>query len=174
MDRTEININELININLKKIYESYHKEEYYTYFVDEKGEILNNNVIDPKTIAFEMKENGLIWMNGESCKLKSKGAEIGRNGGWLKYLEKEKINDLAPKTINVYGDNNGFINQESDFKKAHLINKRKTSNNIPLQKSLIQKILSNPWLILIVGAVISALLSADRVMGFINNYINTI
>jgi hypothetical protein len=72
-------------------------------------------------------------------------------------------------TENIFNGNfNGNFIHDSEFKKARIINKPKNVNNTPLKKSLIEKIISHPWMLLIVGALIAALLNSDRIMRFIN------
>jgi hypothetical protein len=88
---TEIDL--IININLQMIYENESKEEYYTYFTDEKKGILINHTYSGETIAFEMVNKGLIRLNGENCHLISFGEEVCLKGGWIKYLELQKIEE---------------------------------------------------------------------------------
>jgi hypothetical protein len=68
-------------------------------------------------------------------------------------------------TNNNFG---GTFIQDSDLRKARTINKPKTVNNTPLKKSLIEKIISHPWILLIAGLLIAAFLNSDRIMKFIN------
>jgi len=119
------------------------KEEYYPCFLNEQGEQIDNIDIDPKTIALEMEENGLIWMNGENCKLLPKGEEICNDKGWIKYkeLENKKIQDGNSKdnTINIFGDNKGNVLQSLEnkaFKSPATQTMNHTTANEPIKKSL--------------------------------------
>ena len=101
---------------------------------------------------------------------------------------KTKINFLAKITIigneylstlsksnitnNFNNSSVGNLIQESDLSKARIKSIPKTENNTPLKKSLIQKLLSNPWVIGLVFAIIAAIFNSDRIMSFINDRVN--
>ena len=105
---------------------------------------------------------------GTDFNVKGLRCEITING--IKYF-----NELQNKSENKNITNNnygGTFIQDSDLKKARIINKPKTVNNTPLKKSLIEKIISHPWALLIIGAFIAALLNSDRIMKFINEKID--
>jgi hypothetical protein len=107
---------------------------------------------------------------GTDFNVKGLRCEITING--IKYLnEIENKSENKNITNNNYG---GTFIQDSDLKKARIINNPKTENNIPFKKSLIKQIISNPWLLLIVGALIAALLNSNRIMKFINENVDGI
>jgi hypothetical protein len=102
---------------------------------------------------------GIGLPNKENNELKAK---IEING--IVLLDKIE-NGEKSITNNNFG---GTFIQDSDLRKARTINKPKTVNNTPLKKSLIEKIISHPWILLIAGLLIAAFLNSDRIMKFIN------
>ena len=96
---TSERLNNLIDINLKSIYESNGKELYYLDFVDENNERINHIEFHPENIAIEMQEKDLIRLNGENCIIKPKGIEVQENGGWIKYLNEQKNNHEQEKKL---------------------------------------------------------------------------
>lgn len=174
MENTEQDINKLIDINLRLICNNNSKEEYYISFKDEKGNQIDPLDLDPKTIALEMEEKGLIWMNDENCKLKSLGQEVCKNGGWLKHLELEKERIMKEKeenratvnnTINIRGNNKGNLVQSSSLSKSPLTTNITANTNPHIHKNLIMKswklISENP---LVSGLILAIVLYAIKVI----------
>ena len=115
------------------------------------------------------KPNGVDPWNS----LTPEGKIAKKLGGYFEYEKHIEKKELESTNKNITNNNfGGTLIQDSDLKNARIINKPKTENNIPLKKSLIQKLLSNPWLIGIIFAIIAALLNADRVMKFINEKVD--
>ncbi|MDH7914207.1 hypothetical protein [Winogradskyella sp. SYSU M77433] len=148
-----------------------HAPKYDNFSISDLKSDLNlskNDQLIFSDLTFKIRQhfinNDIAEMYGSrQIKLLDKGRDI-KNGN-------EKIfgviinNDFSNSTI-------GTVIQESDLKKARIISNPKTENNTPLKKSLIQKLLSNPWFIGIVLAIVAAILNTERIMNFINNVIN--
>jgi hypothetical protein len=58
--------------------------------------------------------------------------------------------------------------------KLRIIKKLKTENNTSFKKSLIEKIISHPLALLIIGILSAAVMNSDRIMKFINEKVNGI
>lgn len=84
------NLNELIEINLKLLYESPNKQLWRTQLIDENG----NSIDDSNRFARILDEKGIVELEkgkGYRCNLTEFGNDIFINGGWVKYLETEKL-----------------------------------------------------------------------------------
>ena len=150
-----------------------HAPKYDNFSISDLKTELNlskNDQIIFSDLTFKIRQyfvsNGIAEMYGShQIKLLDKGRDI-KNG-------KEKI--LGNFIYNDFSNSSaGTLIQDSDLNKALIKIKAKTENNTPLKKSLIQKLLSNPWLIGLVFAIIAAILNSDRIMNFINDKINGI
>lgn len=90
------NINQLIEINLKKICESNRKEVFTMEILDIEGnEIVSH--FRGLQVAEEMRDRKLIKINKELCSVTEYGYEIFQKGGWLNHIENEK--NLREKEI---------------------------------------------------------------------------
>jgi hypothetical protein len=107
-----------------------------------------------------------------------KGLAILKGSRKLLLTEKKYKSDIIMNDNSVNNDFSnstiGTVIQDSDLNKARIKSNPKTANNTPLKKSLIQKLISNPWILLIVGVIIAAIFNSDRIMNFINKHINNI
>ncbi|NRS90916.1 hypothetical protein HNQ02_003869 [Flavobacterium sp. 7E] len=84
------NLNELIEINLKLLYESPDKQVWKTELIDENGD----KVDDHNRFAKILEEKRLVNIDrvqGFLCNLTQFGNDVFIDGGWIKYLESEKL-----------------------------------------------------------------------------------
>ncbi|WP_276373808.1 hypothetical protein [Chryseolinea sp. H1M3-3] len=85
-------IDQLVEINLKRLFEDMNQELFMTDFIDEKGNRLRyiNNTGEAKRLADYMQSKGLINITGQRCDLTEFGHNVYEHGGWLEYSEDKK------------------------------------------------------------------------------------
>jgi outer membrane protein OmpA-like peptidoglycan-associated protein len=82
-------INKLIDTNLNLLFSAENNEMYYNNFLDVNGERTYNDVLS-KLFAEELQKKELVKIYESLCILTEKGKLIVNEGGWYKYLEKQK------------------------------------------------------------------------------------
>lgn len=87
------NINELIDKNLKLIFES-NDHSLLRFSLKNENKDGNN---DTETIARLLEQEGLIELKVNNCILSKFGREVSLNGGWLIYLDKKQSNNQKLK-----------------------------------------------------------------------------
>ena len=90
-------------------------------------------------------------------KLAKNGKIAKSKGGYFKYFEFMKNKELESKIIAetyVNGDINGIYLSRSELKNATIKQQNVMPSNTPETKSSVQKILSNPWVLLVSGIAI--------------------
>jgi hypothetical protein len=95
------NINELIEVNLKLLYEVNNNSLFFDDFVDCDGnELYATFRVDH--FASEMKNRSLITIKDSLCIITEFGFNIVNNGGWLKHLiEIEKVEKISLEQKNI-------------------------------------------------------------------------
>ncbi len=86
------NINELIEKNLKLLYDSKDNMLASIHFLDIHNKQLMNHS-KAERFANELVERKLVTKNDMICVLKEYGFEIVKNGGWLKHIENKKAEE---------------------------------------------------------------------------------
>jgi hypothetical protein len=127
------NINELIDKNLKLLYECRDNKMASSHFLD-----INNKKLTLRSSGHrfdnELVERGLVRENGDFCIFKEFGYKIAKNGGWLKYIENKKVDE----------------NQNSE--------REKNIQELTLKKLKFEQFPARFWwLIIIITAIISIL-----------------
>lgn len=106
------NLDELIELNLKLLNESSNKYMFRTNFKNEKGTRLNESL----RFAEIMQKKDLIILEPKekySCELTEFGYFVFKNGGWLKYLESEKLKSEEAESKGVLEFENLKLQKES-------------------------------------------------------------
>jgi hypothetical protein len=127
------NINELIDKNLKLLYDSKDSMLASIHFLDINNKQLSNNS-KAERFANELVERNLVTKNGMMCILKEYGLEIVKNGGWLKHVENKKTEENR--------------NSEREIEIQELTLKKLKFEQFPAKFW---------WLIIIITAIISVL-----------------
>lgn len=138
------------------------------YFCDLRDEIIEFAVYEK---YFNQFPNG-------SCELTEKGKAAKKKGGHSKYEGYIDKKDLDSNNVNIKidnlisGDNYGIQSSKTNFNKPINIKTNEISSKKSEKESSLKKVFSNPWVIGFSFAILAALLSAQRIINFINNYIN--
>lgn len=145
-----------------------HAPKYDNFSISDLKTKLNlskNDQLIFSELTFKIRQyfvrNGIAEMYGShQIKLLDKGRDI--KSGKEKILGNFIYNDFSNSSV-------GTLIQDSDLNKARIKNKINNVNNTPLKKSTTEKLLSHPWLLLIAGCIIAAILNSKRIMDFIND-----
>jgi hypothetical protein len=123
------NLNELIELNLKLLNESPNKKLFRTDFKNEKGYSLK----DSERLAKILDEKGLVYLeskNNEKCELTEFGHTVFKNGGWLKYLEYEKLKSEKAESKGVLEYENLKLQKETAEYQKSIRNKEDQIRNL--------------------------------------------
>jgi hypothetical protein len=153
------NLDELIELNLKLLYNAPNMYMWRIDFRNEKGQKLQDSLRFAKILAKE----GLIDLEPGKmyrCELTKFGRDIVIGDGWIKNLEMEKENRLKEniKTSTIIaenyigGDNHGIQSSKSDFINPEIHNASKTIASNPPKRSFLE---IASWVFGIVVAIIA-------------------
>lgn len=155
------NLDELIELNLKLLYDSPNK---YMWRIDFKNE-KRQKIQDSLRFAKILDKKGLIDLESGKmyrCELTEFGNKIVISGGWIKHLEMEKesrINEInKTSTIiaeNYIGGDNYGIQSSKNFSKSPITNNTTANPNNELKtNSIILKF----WKLISENKLVSSLL----------------
>lgn len=123
------NINDLIELNLQRIFNTEHKALFRENFVD----LNEKSLYDSLRLAEYMEQKGLIKLgptNRKYCRLTEKGFKISENGGWKTFLETEEKFNLEENKRKSYIEN---------------LELEKTKLDIDLAKKMIKEYPKTKW-----------------------------
>jgi hypothetical protein len=162
---------ELVSVNnpITKVLKHQTKEERENFF----------SVVD--NVELFAKNNDLIKKigTGDFFKLTKNGKKLKKLGSYSEYLKHIKKKDLKPesKVINVNGV---YIEKNENNKNQsfeNIANKKQVNaepNIIPVQKSRLKKILSDPWFIGISLLILTVVFNAERIKNWVDSIIDGI
>ena len=170
-------MNELIDKNLKLLFESKDSIKYITLFRKLDGSSCMKHECE-NIAELLFNEDLILPLKKERVEISRKGSEVSENEGWLKFLESEKENKKEDNNLNITNNFNnstiGQINQDSDFSTSPIninVNATPTKNQ---KKSILEIISNNKLLSSLMVAIVIYILNLNRVNDFINNIISNI
>lgn len=138
------NLNELIDVNLKLIFESKEQSLLRFSLIDIDGN--KNN--DSENLARILEQERLIDIRVNNCLLSKFGREVSNNGGWIKHLEAKDLLNQNLKEKNELKEQLEFDLAKSNLK-ANKLNKKIAEQNAKNEKSNIIA----TWINVVVGII---------------------
>lgn len=138
------NLNELIDVNLKLIFESKEQSLLRFSLIDIDGN--KNN--DSENLARILEQERLIDIRVNNCLLSKFGREVSNNGGWIKHLETKDLLNQNLKEKNELKEQLEFDIAKSNLK-ANKLNKKIAEQNAKNEKSNIIA----TWINVVVGII---------------------
>lgn len=153
------NLDELIELNLKLLYDSPNKYMWRIDFKNEKGQ----KIQDSLRFAKILDKKGLIDLEQNKmyrCELTEFGNKIIINGGWLKYLENENLINKKNKSSTIItenyiaGDNYGNQLSFRESKNTSIKQQNQPISNEIKQNPIISFLSKFWWQVLIPLAIV--------------------